>query len=508
MRQIADMKTESVAIEPYSRQSLPTSRDILAVLFRQRWTMLIAFAVAVAAVAISGLWIPKYEGKMKILVRRQRSDAIVTSSTNAPSQIFSDQVSEEDLNSEVELLNSDDILRKVVIATGLSAKPGASNDPHASEVRVAKAVQMLSKDLKIEPLRKSNVISVSYQNRDPQTAANVLQVLSAAYTEKHLQVHRSSGEFKFFDQQMAQYQQGLNAAQAKLKDFTKGTGVVSADTERDAALRQADEFDTTARQAQTALLETQQRASVLRGQLQSMQPRMTTLVRNSDNPQLLEQLKATLLNLQMKRTELLTKYEPTYRLVQEVDQELKDTQNAITAAESKPLRDESTDQNPDYQWVRGELTKAQAELSGLKARASSASSIAAKYRQVAQHLSQEGVVQQDLQRSAKTQEDNYYLYLQKREEARISDALDQRGILNVAMAEQPVVPALPTKSPLGVAVLTLLLVGTFSLSAAFVVDFMDPSFRTADELANYLGTPVLASLPKGTVLVALTKGGE
>jgi uncharacterized protein involved in exopolysaccharide biosynthesis len=219
-------------------------------------------------------------------------------------------------------------------------------------------------------------------------------------------------------------------------------------------------------------------------------------------------LKATLLNLQMKRTELLTKYEPTYRLVQEVDQELKDTQNAITAAESKPLRDESTDQNPDYQWVRGELTKAQAELSGLKARASSASSIAAKYRQVAQHLSQEGVVQQDLQRSAKTQEDNYYLYLQKREEARISDALDQRGILNVAMAEQPVVPALPTKSPLGVAVLTLLLVGTFSLSAAFVVDFMDPSFRTADELANYLGTPVLASLPKGTVLVALTKGGE
>jgi len=30
-----------------------------------------------------------------------------------------------------------------------------------------------------------------------------------------------------------------------------------------------------------------------------------------------------------------------------------------------------------------------------------------------------------------------------------------------------------------------------------VVDFLDPSFRTPDELAFYLGTPVLASLPKG-----------
>jgi hypothetical protein len=36
---------------------------------------------------------------MKILVRRQRSDEIVTS--NAPSQLFNNQISEEELNPEV-----------------------------------------------------------------------------------------------------------------------------------------------------------------------------------------------------------------------------------------------------------------------------------------------------------------------------------------------------------------------------------------------------------------------
>jgi uncharacterized protein involved in exopolysaccharide biosynthesis len=494
--EMAILKTDEMAIERYVRQPLPTLRDIVSVPFRQRWPMLAAFAFVIVFVALSGLWVPKYEAQMKILVRRQRSDAVVTSSANAPPQYIGDQVSEEDLNSEVELLNSQDLLRKVVLATGLSGN-SAAKAGHEDEVAIATAVRKLGKDLKIEPLRKSNVISVRYQAKSPELAEQVLKALAATYTEKHLEVHRSSGEYKFFDQQTAQYQQGLNKAQTKLTDFSKGTGVVSAEQERDSALRQATDFDATARQAQTTALETDQRVRVLQSQLQSMQPRVTTVVRTSDNPQLLQQLKSTLLNLELKKTELLTKYEPTYRLVLEVNQQIADANSAISAEESKPIREESSDKDPNYEWVRAELTKAQADLSGLKARAASAEAVAAQYHQAAQRLDQNRLVQQDLLRAAKTQEDNYLLYAHKREEARISDALDERGILNVALAEEPIIPALPNRSPFSVAFLTLLLAGTFSLSTAFVLDFMDPSFRAPDELASFLGVPVLAALPKG-----------
>jgi uncharacterized protein involved in exopolysaccharide biosynthesis len=493
---LAIMRTDDLAIERYARQPLPTPRDIIAVLFRQRWPMLAVSVLVVIAVAVSGVWIPKYEAQMKILALRHRSDEMVTPSANAPAQFSNDQVSEEDLNSEVELLNSDDLLRKVVLATGLAEQSGSSTHGD-NAVGVAIAVRKLGEDLKIEPLRKSNVISVSYEARDPKMAEEVLKALAVAYTEKHLEVHRPSGEFKFFDQQTEQYKQGLNQAQEKLTDFTKGTGVVSSELERDSALQQANAFDSTARQAQTSLLETEQRVQVLQAELHSIKPRMTTVVRNSDNAQLLEQLKSTLLNLQLKRTELLTKYEPTYRLVQEVDQQIADAKSAIIAEENKPIRDESSDLNPDYQWVQAELTKAQADLSSLKARATASGAVAAKYHNEAEHLDQSMVVQQNLLQDAKTQEENYLLYERKREEARISNALDRGGILNVALAEQPVVPALPKRSPLGVALLTLLLAGTFSLSTAFVLDFMDPTFRTPDELAGYLGTAVLAALPKG-----------
>jgi uncharacterized protein involved in exopolysaccharide biosynthesis len=492
----AIIRMDELAIERNRSQPLPTLRDIIAVLFRQRWPMIASFALVVIAMAVSGMWIPKYEAQMKILALRQRSDAMVTSSANAPSQNSNDQVSEEDLNSEVELLNSDEVLRKVVVTTGLAGQSAFSTDG-ASAVSVAKAVRKLSKDLKIEPLRKTNVISVSYDARDPKMAEEVLKALSAGYMEKHLELHRSSGEFKFFDQQTEHYKRGLNLAQEKLTNFTKGTGVVSAELERDSALHQADDFDSTARQAQTTLLETEQRIRALKAELQTIKPRITTVVRNSDNPELLQQLKSTLLNLQLKRTELLTKYEPTYRLVQEVDQQIADAKSAIAAEESKPIRDESSDQNPDYQWVQAELTKAKADLSGLKARATAAAAVAAKYRAQAQGLDQSMVTQQNLLQDTKTQEDNYLLYEHKREEARISNALDQGGILNVALAEPPVVPALPKRSPLSVALLTLLLAGTFSFSTAFVLDFMDPTFRTPDEMAGYLGIQVLAALPKG-----------
>ena len=482
------IRMDELAIERNCRQPLPTARDIVAVLFRQRGPLIAAFAIVVIAMAVSGVWIPKYEAQMKILVLRQRSDAMVTSSANAPSQYSSDHVSEEDLNSEVELLNSDDVLRKVV---------SASSTNGGSAVGIAKAVRKLSKDLKIEPLRKTNVILVSYAAHDPKIAEEVLKALSAGYMEKHLELHRSSGEFKFFDQQTEQYKEGLNQAQEKLTNFTKGTGVVSAELERDSALHQADDFDSKARQAQTTLVETEQRVLALRAELQTIKPRMTTVVRNSDNPELLQQLKSTLLNLELKRTELLTKYEPGYRLVQEVDQQIADAKSAIAAEESKPIRDESSDQNPDYQWVQAELTKAKADLSGLKTRATAAAAVAARYRARAQSLNQSMVTQQNLLQDTKTQEDNYLLYEHKREEARISNALDQGGILNVALAEPPVVPALPKRSRLSVALLTLLLAGTFSLSTAFVLDFMDPTFRTPDEMTSYLGVEVLAALPKG-----------
>lgn len=507
-----ELRPENTELSSFDRNPMPTLRDLLSVLFRQRWVMVLTFGVVILAVAVSGVWLPKYEAHLKILVRHPRTEPTATPWANSPAMFSDNQVTEEDLNSEVELLNSADLLRKVVLTTGL-AGPNAPGTDSPSEVKIAKAVGKLGSNLKIEALHKSNVISASYASRNPQMAASVLKALSAAYAEKHLEMVRSTGDFKFFDQQTAQYRQGLDEAQQRLSEFNKETGVVSAPIERDATLQRANEFDFNAHQAQATVQETQQRIRTLQAQLQSVKPRMTTQVRTSENPQLMQQLKSTLLNLELKRTELLTKYDPSHRLVQEVDQQIAEAHSAINAEETKPSREETTDQDPNYQWIQSELTKAQTDLSGLIARASASRSMADQYHQQARQFDRSGVQQQDLERAVKIQQDNYDLYQHKREEARINAALDERGILDVSVSEQPIVPALPARSLMLVGLIAIIVGVLACIFAAFVADSTDPTFRTPEELAAYLGAPVLASLPsvaalRGPIFAALPRSGE
>ena len=96
--------------------------------------------------------------------------------------------------------------------------------------------------------------------------------------------------------------------------------------------------------------------------------RTTTQVRTADNPELLRALKATLLDLELKKTQLLTKFEPNHRLVQEVEQQILQAKAAIAAERVTPLRDETTDQNANYEWAKAEMQKAQVEMKGLEAR--------------------------------------------------------------------------------------------------------------------------------------------
>ena len=204
-------------------------------------------------------------------------------------------------------------------------------------------------------------------------------------------------------------------------------------------------------------------------------------------------MKSSLLELELKKTEMLSKFEPSYRPVVELEKEISETRAAIVGEKSAPVLDETTDQNPVYEWVKSELARAQTDLSGLKAREGAIQAALVQYRGGARELQQASIVQQDLQRTAKTEEENYLLYQRKKEEARINDALDRGGILNVTIAEPPSVPVLPAHSYLFYTFLATFLATTGSMGLAFTADYFDTSFRTPDEVSRFLDTPLLAS---------------
>jgi uncharacterized protein involved in exopolysaccharide biosynthesis len=473
-------------------------RDVLAVFFRQRRLFLISFAGILTAALCYTFWSTPYRADMKVLVRRTRLDPPMSAQPSERAEFARDDITEEELNSEVELLKNFEILRKVVLATNLAAPPSdwlGRWRREDEEVRLARAVRRLAKRLQVEPIRKTRMIAVTYHSSDPALAARVLSSLASVYMEKHLEVQRPSGEFRFFEQQAEEYARQLDAAESKLLDLNN-KGVVAASLERDLALQKLSEAEANYRQIPVAISETEQRIRQLKAQLQSLPERTTTQVSTADNQQLLQHLKSTLLTLQLKRTELLTKFQPTYRLVQEVDQQIAETREAITAEQSAPARQETTDRDPNRAWAEAELQKSQVELDALTARAAAAGSVVLHYGEAVRKLGRDSLEQQDLARNAKVAEENYLLYVRKREEARIGDALDQRGILNVAIVQEPRIPALPERSPLTTAIAGFLAACVISTSLAFTFDYLDPSFRTPREITGLLNAPVLASLPR------------
>ena len=478
-----------------SGASLFTVRDFVAIGFRHKRLLVLSFLGIFAGVLLSALFLPaRYKSETKLLVKRERLDPVVSPEQNAP-MMFKDTVSEEELNSEVELIESDDVLRAVVQQVGLDQKKSLFSRWQTPETRLAKAVRRIKSELVVDPVKKTNIISVAYESDNPQQAKQVLDTLNKVYIEKHLAVHHPSGQAAFFEQETEQYKKALSDTEQKLQDFSDQMGGVAPSQMRDLTLQRLAEFNATLETTRAEIKSTNNRIADLNKQQAATPSRLTTQMRKGDNPQVLQQLKGTLLSLELKRTELLTKYQVGYPLVQEVDKQIVDTKVALAKEEGTPVSEETTDQNPTYAWINSELAKAKADLSALQARETATSAIVNLYTDKARQLDEKGIMQQDLIRTQKANEENYLLYLKKAEEARIADALDATHILNVAVVQTPVVPALPARSPFVFLLVGLLMASVASVGLVLAVDYFDQSFRTPSEVMSELGIPVLAAVP-------------
>ncbi len=420
------------------------------------------------------------------------TDSFISSQAAGAMDFTRPEITEEELNSEVELLRDEDLLKQVVIKAALVA----SSTPELKRpAEIEQAVRKLGKRLDVEALKKSNLIQVTYKDTDPERAARILSALSDVYMSRHIHLQRPLGQIGFFDQQTAESERKLHQSEAELVDFTRTRGVVSAAMERDIALQKLGEAEADCRQIEQQRVQTEHTIAALHEQLKAFPSRSVTLKRWADNPELLEKLKTHLLDLQLKRAELLTRFEPSYRLVQEVDGEIELAKTSIAAEALTPVRDEATDKDPNYEWARMELEKAQVQLNGLEARQKEGLSQVSRMGAVARQLQASSIDQQDLVRTAKADEDAYLLYLHKREEARIGDALDQEHILNVAIVEPPRPAALPNHSLLAYFLLAFGLSIAFAAGLGFAAEYFDPTIRTPDEAHRLLEVPVLAWLP-------------
>src|ERR1041384_3988059 len=466
------MSSELTPYAPFTPLTPLTPRGsgslIETVLRRGRLIVICFLALAAGAVLAVVLARPFWNGHMKILVKRDRTDTPISGSADVRGDAT--EVSEAELLSQAELIHADDVLAKTIEATGLD-KPFLESGKATSDAE-AKALALASfkRNLAVTPVKKTWLINVSYRSGDAQQTRRVLDTLLRVYLEKHLALERPAGTFQFFSEQTDLARRELDAAQQRMQDFTRTHSVAAAGTEKENALGKLSDFEAQRAQAQTALAESDRRLAALDAELMKTPEQRMSQIRTADDAMVMRDVKSRLLELEAKKTELLQKFTPEYRGVVEIYNQLKQARAALDEAQKNPVREETVADNPTRQWLETEIARTRTENQGLHARAQSLAAAVSQYRASAQVLEVRDVQQQDLARTVKEAEEKYLLYVQKREEARIADALDKTRIANVVVAEPPSVDFKPEKTP-GVAMLPFLLGGALLLALAFAFVF-------------------------------------
>jgi uncharacterized protein involved in exopolysaccharide biosynthesis len=472
--------------------------DLTTVLFRWKWIMLgLFFMIAAITVAVALLLPNQYESRMKILVKNSRADVVITPDrTNSTDT--GNSVTETQINTEIELLNSKDLLEQVVRQSGIAEqRPSWLRD--ASVPPVERSVRQLESDLVITPVKKADIIEVSYTAKSPEVAAAVLQNLANLYLEKHLKLHRPPGTYEFFQSQANQYSEQLREAEAKLAAFRQRTNVIALDQEKQLNLQKMADAQSKYLETGGAVKEATERLGKLQQQLGTLAPRVTTQSRTIPNQYSVERLSTMLAELQNRRTQLLTKFQPDDRLVKEVDQQIQDTTSALDKATKFTAVEQASDLNPLRQTLEAELARARLDQVGQQARHVDLAKQLALYQGALSRLEQGTTEHTDLERQVREAEGNYQLYAKKQEEARITDALDQQKITNVSIAETPTVQrwAVKPNRPLTLA-LGLLFAALVSVGSAIGAESLRDTVHTPHELEVLTCVPVIATIPNGS----------
>ncbi len=218
--------------------------DILFALFKRKRTISICAALGIiAAAAVYFLYLPSYESQAKLLVRyvteRSAIDPVEAEKAAAASNNEADRV----IGAEIEILTSWDLAMQVAEALGPQRLLPRPQDlfsrvaralglerllaPSGASTTEATAARSIASGLTVTSNKGSNIILVSYKNRNPEIATLVLQELLSRYFVKHLEVHRSADAFDFVAQQTDQVRARLNQTEDALKSLKEKTGIAS-----------------------------------------------------------------------------------------------------------------------------------------------------------------------------------------------------------------------------------------------------------------------------------------
>ncbi len=212
----------------------------------------------------------------------------------------------------------------------------------------------------------------------------------------------------------------------------------------------------------------------------------------------LAKAKADLFELKRQEQSLLTKYTEQSSPVQNIKSEIELVKEFIhEKANDIGEKSITSGKNPVFQKLEISRLTAHSELKTLQARNQV---INGQIQDLDQQIQRLDILREELvglERIRVSAEGNYELYVNKVEEAKVSEEMDQLKMSNIGVIESAEVPRIPAGRPPLTKIMFGSIIGAImSVGLGLVYEFLKGDFVRPDQAAEGLGVPNLASFAK------------
>jgi len=446
------------------------------VLRKRKWVVVATLVIVVALATIVSLrTTPVYDAFAKIEINQPNSDALLgfkdVGSNVSPD--YSD--GQLELLTQVNILQSSSIASQVIKVLNLDPatpvqpeKPAVATPPDPA--RETAEIASFQKALQVAPVPDTRLVEIRYSSPNPQLAATVVNTLVQTFIEENIKSKFDSTmqASDWLSKQLFDLQVKVETSQEKILRYEKDNGMLGVDEKQNIITAKLDELNKELTSAESDRIQKQ-------SQYQQTLSGNAELLENADKDSLIGKLRSEEADLKMQYAHLASQFDESYPKVIELKGQLQQLEENIHAEVKK-------------MGARAE-TQYQAALHHEKLLRVAFEA----QKEEANKLNEKAVDYNILKRDYETNRKIYEELLEKLKQAGVSAGLKSSNIRIVDAAR---VPTSPTSPNIPRNIELSLLLGTLGgIGLAFVLEALDTTVRTPEQVEIVSALPSLGIIP-------------
>lgn len=461
---------------------------------KRRWVPVVAiFAGVVGLSLVHALSLEKiYQAEAELLIKVDSRSAKLTGLENGTGEIKGLTQESDPVATEAEIVQSRPIIHKVIEELDLRNDDG--------ELFKYKDI---AASLKVSPIEGTDLLEISYTNKEPELAASLVNKVIELYIEDHTLYNRSetASANKFIAQQLPKVEANVKQAEANLRSFKNQNRIANLEKETTANIDSLSNIATEIDKVEATLEDLNARYARLNSQLNMSWQEASAISSLSQSlavQRALEQLQEVKVSLAQKRN-YLSDLAPQIIALKEEEADL-------TALLNRQIAETlGSEQQPLIQNINilslGELKQEQItefaniglRKEGLEKRLITLRKTYNSYQEQSDTLPRLQEQQRELERRVKAAQSTYQTLLNRLQETQIAE---QQNIGNVRVVAEAIVPNQPIGSSKKLIVAAGGVMGTLlGVAVAFMLELRDRTLKNTQEIEAMLPYPLLGIVP-------------